>query len=129
MGFALRVCWELLGAAGNYWELICFVVLLRVAGSCLDLLRDSGNCLELLGVAWSFVGNGWGLWELLRVAGLGVCDELLGVIGNWELLGIVWTCLELLGIAGSCSELPGIAQSCWEFARTCWELLGVAGSC
>ena len=79
-----------------------------------------------LGVA--VVGNGWGLWELLRVAGLGVWDELLGVTGNWELLGFFWTCLELLGIAGSCSELLGIAQSCWEFARTCWELLGVAGS-
>ena len=116
MGFVSRVCWELLGAAGNCWELILFGELLRVAGSCLDLLRDSGNCLELLGV---FLEMLRGVWELLGAAGLRVGDKFLGVIGNWELLGIVWTCLELLRIGGSCSELLRRVQSCW-------ELLGLA---
>ena len=56
-GIFLRVCWELLGAAGNCWELILFGELLRVAGSCLDLLRDSGNCLEKLGVFLEMLGG------------------------------------------------------------------------
>ena len=90
----------------------------------------------MLGEAWSFLGNAWGLWELLGAAGPRVCDKLLGVIENWEWVGIVWTCLELLRIGGLCFEsLLGVARSCWELlgadiiwgtASSCWELLGLA---